>query len=190
MRGNNGVGFFDFLGKRRRGWKSPEGTKTKKDREKEKMDARRAARKERMKIEEMVDASMPLHDPTHNSAASSKAPVVGFRYRETSPTSFGLSARDILFADDSALNSFAGLKKMAAFRDPEKKRRDKKKFSKKARLRQWRKETFGKTDEPTGGFERVLGDVDAAPGGEPAGDASRRKKKRKSKKTEDKDVEA
>ncbi|KAH9827446.1 protein kri1-like [Teratosphaeria destructans] len=128
--------------------------KTKKDRLQEKAEVKRAARKQRMKIEEMIDNSLPLNHP---SLASSKAPVAGFRYRETSPSSFGLSARDILFADDSALNQFAGLKKLTAFRDEEKKRKDKKKLNKKARLRQWRKETFGKEDEPTGGFERILG---------------------------------
>jgi protein KRI1 len=131
--------------------------KTKKDRLQEKAEAKRAARKQRMKIEEMVDNSLPLHHTTLAASSSSKAPVTGFRYRETSPTSFGLSARDILFADDKALNEYAGLKKLAAFRDEEKKRRDKKKFSKKARLRQWRKETFGTTEELSGGFERVLG---------------------------------
>ena len=131
--------------------------KTKKDRLQEKSDAKRAARKERAKIEEIVDAALPLDHPTLTSAASHKTPVVGFRYRETSPTSFGLSARDILFAEDEALNSYAGLKKMAAFRDQEKKQRDKKRYSKKQRLKQWRKETFGAADEPTGGFERILG---------------------------------
>jgi protein KRI1 len=89
---------------------------------------------------------------------NSKQPSV-FRYRETSPTSFGLTARDILMADDTALNQFAGLKKMAAFRDAEKKRKDKKALGKKARLRQWRKETFGNEDGP----EIVIG-PDAADG--------------------------
>lgn len=132
--------------------------KTKKDRLQEKSDAKRAARKERAKIEEIIDSALPLSHPTlASSAGSHKAPVTGFRYRETSPTSFGLSARDILFADDTALNSYAGLKKMAAFRDQEKKQRDKKKYSKKQRLKMWRKETFGTPDEPTGGFERILG---------------------------------
>ncbi len=37
---------------------------------------------------------------------------------------------------------------MATFRDAEKKREDKKKLGKKARLRQWRKETFGNEDGP------------------------------------------
>ncbi|KAM3415252.1 hypothetical protein BST61_g8782 [Cercospora zeina] len=133
--------------------------KTKKDREKDKADAKRVARRERAKIEEMIDAAIPLDHPTLTTAASHKTPVTGFRYRETSPTSFGLSARDILFADDTALNRYAGLKKMAAFRDQEKKQRDKKRYSKKQRLKQWRKETFGNPDEPTGGFERVLGDL-------------------------------
>jgi protein KRI1 len=78
-----------------------------------------------------------------------------FRYRETSPISFGLTARDILMAPDASLNEFAGLKKMASFRDAEKKRKDKKHLGKKARLRQWRKETFGNEDGP----EIVIGGV-------------------------------
>lgn len=170
--------------------------KSKKDRLKEKIDARRTARKERMQIEEMVDAALPLNHPTLSNASSSRVPVAGFRYRETSPTSFGLSARDILFADDAALNSYVGLKKMAAFRDPEKKQRDKKKYSKKQRVKQWRKENFGTPDEPTGGFERVLGDVEyQAPGvkakadlkggaedGQNVREGERKKRKRKGKK--------
>ncbi|OTA32121.1 hypothetical protein BTJ68_07539 [Hortaea werneckii EXF-2000] len=123
-------------------------------------DAKRAARKQRVQIEEMIDASLPLQHPTLSSSSSTKKngpPTTGFRYRETSPTSFGLSARDILFADDKQLNDFAGLKKFHSFREEEKKARDRKKFSKKARLRQWRRETFGDVEEPRGGFERVLG---------------------------------
>ncbi|KAI7560867.1 hypothetical protein KC343_g10855, partial [Hortaea werneckii] len=136
--------------------------KTKKDRLQEKADAKRAARKQRAQIEEMVDASLPLQHPTlstsnKKSGTQPTTPTMGFRYRATSPTSFGLSARDILFADDKQLNEFAGLKKFHSFREEEKKARDRKKFSKKARLRQWRRETFGDVEEPTGGFERVLG---------------------------------
>jgi protein KRI1 len=152
-------------------------------------DAKRAARKERRQLEEIIDASLPINHPDiATSASSSKVPVTGFRYRETSPTSFGLSARDILFADDTQLNAYAGLKKMAAFREEEKKRRDKKKFSKKARLKQWRRETFGDAEEPSGGFERVLGT--AGGGGEKEvgrkkgekDDDGKKKKKRKHKK--------
>ncbi|KAK5130635.1 hypothetical protein LTR08_001894 [Meristemomyces frigidus] len=180
--------------------------KTKKDRQQEKSDAKRAARKQRMAIEELVDATLPLSHPTLPSVstrttkkiAASNAPA-GFRYRETSPTSFGLSARDILFADDTALNQFAGLKKMAAWRDEEKKRQDRKKFGKKQRLKQWRKETFGKVDAPEGGFEVVLGgpaangdggaDGREAVGGEDGVRDGERKKKRKRSKKVGKGVE-
>jgi protein KRI1 len=83
-------------------------------------------------------------------------------------------------APDSQLNQFAGLKKMASFRDPEKKRKDKKHLGKKARLRQWRKETFGNEDGPEivinadEGVD-VGGGVDIVEGG--------RKKKKRSRKS-------
>jgi protein KRI1 len=46
------------------------------------------------------------------------------------------------------LNQFVGLKKLAAFRDPTKKQKDRKHLGKKARLRNWRKETFGDENGP------------------------------------------
>lgn len=110
--------------------------KSSKDRQHERQAKKKALRLERQKIEELVDKQLDLSLP-------SKKQQTLFRYRETSPTSFGLTARDILMAPDTSLNQFAGLKKMAAFRDPEKKRKDKKHLGKKSRLRQWRKETFG-----------------------------------------------
>lgn len=154
---------------------APDGSKrkTKKDRLKEAADKRRVARKERMAIEELVDADLTADLPTSSKTA-------GFRYRETSPTTFGLTARDILFADDSALNTFAGLKKMATWRDEEKKKKDKKKLGKKARLRQWRKETFGNEEGFTGGFKEFLGDKLPANDEEPQGGSKKRRgKKRK-----------
>lgn len=155
---------------------APDGSskpKTKKDRLKEAADKRRVARKERMAIEELVDADLTSELPTSSKTA-------GFRYRETSPTTFGLTARDILFADDSALNTFAGLKKMATWRDEDKKKKDKKKLGKKARLRQWRKETFGNEEGFTGGFKEFLGDnVPAQDDDAQGGSRKRRGKKRK-----------
>ncbi|THY87160.1 Krr1-domain-containing protein [Aureobasidium pullulans] len=155
---------------------APDGVqrKTKKDRLKEAADKRRVARKERMAIEELVDA-----DLTGDLPVSTKAS--GFRYRETSPTSFGLTARDILFADDTALNEYAGLKKLATWRDEDKKKKDKKKLGKKARLRQWRKETFGTEEGFTGGFKEFLGEEAPAQSsaGAEGGSRKRRGKKRK-----------
>ncbi|PBP17950.1 ribosome biogenesis protein Kri1 [Diplocarpon rosae] len=121
-------------------------SKSSKDRQLEKRASKKAARLERKALEELVDSKMDLALPRKSKQATP------FRYRETSPTSFGLTAKDILMAPDAALNEFAGLKKMASFRDAEKKRKDKKKLGKKARLRQWRKETFGNEEGPEMGL--------------------------------------
>ncbi|EHA51033.1 ribosome biogenesis protein Kri1 [Pyricularia oryzae 70-15] len=143
--------------------------KTSKDHKKDRIAAQRAARQERAKLEALVEQKMELDDPTALASSSKKHKATGgggFRYRETSPNSFGLTPRDILLApSDAVLNEYAGLKKLATFRDPEKKRKDKKRLGKKARLRQWRRENFGREFEesgPTFGFD---GAVAAAEGG-------------------------
>ncbi|KAM3531551.1 hypothetical protein MY4038_004426 [Beauveria bassiana] len=138
------------------------------DIKKERIEAQKKSKKERAKLEALVDAKMELteHDLLRDSprlaSASASSPtttaVQPFRYRETSPQSFGMTARDILLApSDKVLNEYAGLKKFASFRDDEKKRRDRKHLGKKARLRQWRRDVFGRDYERTGptfGFER------------------------------------
>ncbi len=113
--------------------------KTSKDYKKERQEKKKESRKERRIIEQLVDEKLQI-DTALLGGPSKKA---GFRYRETSPLSYGLSARDILMAEDTQLNEYAGLKKLAAFRDPEKKKKDQKHLGKRARLRKWRKETFG-----------------------------------------------
>ncbi|RDW83268.1 hypothetical protein BP5796_04759 [Coleophoma crateriformis] len=150
-------------------------SKTKKDRQQEKAAKKKAARIERKKIEELVDNKLDFDD-TILPGKSSKQPS-RFRYRETSPTSFGLTARDILMAPDASLNQFAGLKKMAAFRDVEKKRKDKKYLGKKARLREWRKDTFGNEDGP----EIIIGTnaADSTEANEDGVDVIEGKKKKK-----------
>ncbi|OCT51619.1 Protein kri1 [Cladophialophora carrionii] len=103
-------------------------------------DDKRDARRERRIIEQLVDDQLQME---LDASVPNNKKAAGFRYRETSPKSFGLTARDILLAEDKALNEFAGLKKLASFRDPEKKRKDAKNLGKKARLRKWRLDTFG-----------------------------------------------
>lgn len=71
-----------------------------------------------------------------------------FRYRDVSPDSFGLTARDILLADDADLNQFVGLKKLAVYRDEEKKEKDRRKLGKKKRLKEWRMNVFNTREEP------------------------------------------
>lgn len=124
---------------------TPVTKKKKKNHAQEKKDKKREARKDRRKIEEIVDKNLDLES---SLLPGSSKHAGHFRYRETSPTSYGLTARDILMAEDTQLNEFVGLKKLASFRDPEKKRRDQKKMGKKARLRQWRKDTFGDEQGP------------------------------------------
>lgn len=160
----------------------------KKSKAEEKREQRREARKERMRIEEAVDRNLDL-DITLLPGATKKN-ATRFRYRETSPQSFGLTARDILMADDSQLNQFAGLKKLASFRDAEKKQKDQKKLGKKARLRQWRKDTFGTEEGPEfkfGGGEAARQDAAQDDEGDEAkvdireGDGRRKKRKRSKK---------
>ncbi|OBT89683.1 hypothetical protein VE02_01846 [Pseudogymnoascus sp. 03VT05] len=158
--------------------------KTSKDRKADLQAKKKTGRIERKKIEELVDAKLDIDHailPTKSKTASS------FRYRETSPTSFGLTARDILMAPDNSLNQFVGLKRMATFRDAEKKRKDKKRLGKKARLREWRKETFGNEDGPEiiiapqdAEAKDVTDDVDIIEG---------KKKKRRSRKSKAADEE-
>lgn len=108
-------------------------------------DSKNEARRQRRKVELHVDKRLNA-DETLSGFGTKHAGH--FRYRETSPLSYGLTAHDILMATDSQLNQYTGLKKMATFRDAEKKRKDKKRLGKKARLRQWRKETFGDENGP------------------------------------------
>lgn len=129
-----------------------------KERQKKRDEQKREARQERRRIEQLVDEKLNVDQALSNS---SRKHASHFRYRETSPTAFGLTAHDILLASDSQLNQYAGLKKMATFRDVEKKRKDKKRLGKKARLRQWRKETFGSDEGP----QKTLGDLVVAQAG-------------------------
>ena len=107
---------------------------------------------ERRDIEKIVDKNLAVNDKLSELVSKNAGP---FRYRETSPQAYGLTPHDILMASDSQLNQFVGLKKLAAFRDAEKKKKDKKRLGKKARLRQWRKDTFGDSNGPRKAIEEV-----------------------------------
>lgn len=111
------------------------------------------ARKERRALEKVVDEKFRVEDTLSGLGGKSRG---HFRYRETSPLTFGLSTHDILMASDSQLNQYAGLKKLAAYRDTTKKRKDKKHLGKKARLREWRKETFGDDQGPQKSFAEFI----------------------------------
>ncbi|KAI0396906.1 Krr1-domain-containing protein [Xylariaceae sp. FL0594] len=116
--------------------------KTTKERKKEKLASQKEARQERARLEALVDARMDLEDPEILRERQNEG-MARFGYIETKPETFGLTTRDILMASDADLNEFAGLKKLAHWRDAEKQSKDRKRLGKKARLRQWRRETFG-----------------------------------------------
>ncbi|MCJ1351475.1 MAG: KRRI-Interacting protein 1 [Icmadophila ericetorum] len=145
---------------------------------------KREARKDRRKVEQLVDENLAIEFALPSSSKQNPKRST-FRYRETSPISHGLTSRDILLASDSQLNQFAGLKKLAAFRDTEKKRKDKKFLGKKARLRQWRKDTFGSEEGPQKDLKDILAGQAGIAGSTDAIDVaestSKRSKKRKRK---------
>ncbi|KAL8714230.1 MAG: hypothetical protein Q9220_001959 [cf. Caloplaca sp. 1 TL-2023] len=116
-----------------------------KQKAREKSDSQKQTRKQRRQVEQLVDGNLEIESRLADMG-SKHAGL--FRYRETSPSAYGLTAHDILMASDSQLNQYTGLKKLAAFRDPTKKSKDRKHLGKKARLRQWRKETFGSEAGP------------------------------------------
>lgn len=153
----------------------------KKSKAQEKREQKREARKEKLRIEEAADRNLDL-DITLLPGATKKNST-RFRYRETSPQSFGLSSRDILMADDTHLNKFAGLKKLAPFRDPEKKEKDRKKIGKKARVREWRKDTFGNEQGPefTFGGDKAAAKEDTAGEQVDIREGGRKKRKRTKK---------
>lgn len=66
-----------------------------------------------------------------------------FKYKQVEPETFGLTQREILLASDNDLNDYISLKKLAPYRDPDLVQKDKRKVSKKKRLREWRKKVFG-----------------------------------------------
>jgi protein KRI1 len=135
--------------------------KKSKQRAKEKEEEKREARKQRRKIEALVDEKLDV-DFAIDGAGKKGAKSV-FRYRETSPGAFGLTPKDILLASDSQLNQFHGLKKLAAYRDEDKKRKDKKHLGKKARLRQWRRDTFGNEAGPQKTLQDLLREAQGEP---------------------------
>lgn len=158
--------------------------KTTKERKKERLASQKEARKERAKLETIVDAHMTLENPEILSGATSSktSGTPSFGYIETKPESFGLTTRDILMASDADLNNFVGLKKLAHWRDQEKQSKDRKRLGKKARLRQWRKETFGpefEREPPALNFGKLQKEKTAVDGEDSGNIIEGSKKKRK-----------
>ncbi|CCE82565.1 Piso0_002295 [Millerozyma farinosa CBS 7064] len=128
---------------------TPSGTSDSKPSKKDKLKEKKMAKKKKESLKEMAESLVESNASKiideveeERSRGRSENEDVKFKYREVSPESFGLTTRDILFADDKDLNRFIGIKKMAPYREKNLLLKDKRKYTKKKRLEQWRKEAF------------------------------------------------
>ncbi|PSK38528.1 hypothetical protein C7M61_002461 [Candidozyma pseudohaemuli] len=124
--------------------------KLKKEKLKEKKEAKKLKHNIREEAEKIVEANkLRIRDEVEEERGRSKENDANkFRYREVSPEAFGLSTREILLADDLALNQFVSIKKFAPYRPKELALKDKRKFAKKKHLQQWRRDVFKNKEGP------------------------------------------
>lgn len=139
----------------------PPKKKSKKDKLKEKKSAKKEKQSLKEKAEKIVEANkMKILDEVEEERGRNKADDPNrFRYREVSPESFGLSTREIFLADDLELNKFISIKKFAPYRPKEQALKDKRKFTKKKHLQQWRKEVFKDKEGPARQSEEKDGEI-------------------------------
>lgn len=124
--------------------------KSKKDKLKDKKSLKKEKESLKEKAHEIVEAntSRLLDEIDEERGRSLGKSELKFKYREVSPETFGLSTREILLADDKQLNQFIGIKKFAPYRPRELRMKDKRKYTKKKHLQEWRKETFNNKNGP------------------------------------------
>lgn len=113
--------------------------------------AKKSAKKEKQSLKEKAQAiveanTLKLMDEIEEERGRQRENEHGkeikFKYREVSPETFGLTTRDIILADDKQLNNFISIKKFAPYRPKELRLKDKRKYTKKKHLQEWKKETF------------------------------------------------
>lgn len=123
--------------------------KSKKEKLKEKKSAKKEKQSLKEKAQQIVEANtLKLRDEVEEERGRSKTDDIKFKYREVSPESFGLSNREIFLANDLDLNNFISIKKFAPYRPKELALKDKRKFTKKHHLQQWRREVFKDKNGP------------------------------------------
>lgn len=129
---------------------APPKKKSKKDKLKEKKSAKKEKQSLKEKAEKIVEANKTrlLDEVEEERGRGKESDPNRFRYREVSPESFGLSTREIFLADDQDLNKFISIKKFAPYRPKELATKDKRKFTKKKHLQQWRREVFKDKEGP------------------------------------------
>lgn len=128
----------------------PAAKKSKKDKLKEKKSAKKDKQSIRENAEKIVEANTVriLEEVEEERGRDKELDPNRFKYRDVSPESFGLSTREIILADDLALNQFISIKKFAPYRPKELAMKDKRKYAKKKNLQQWRREVFKDKNGP------------------------------------------
>lgn len=110
--------------------------------------AKKSAKKEKQSLKEKAQAiveanTLKLMDEIEEERGRQRENEHGkeikFKYREVSPETFGLTTRDIILADDKQLNNFISIKKFAPYRPKELRLKDKRKYTKKKHLQEWKK---------------------------------------------------
>ncbi|KTW31490.1 hypothetical protein T552_04054 [Pneumocystis carinii B80] len=66
-----------------------------------------------------------------------------FKYNNVDTYNFGLNHADILYANDAELNEFVSLKKLTPYKNEKLQEKDRKKYGRKKRLKEWRKKVWG-----------------------------------------------
>lgn len=139
----------------------PPAKKSKKEKLKEKKSAKKDKQTLKEKAEKIVEANKTriLDEVEEERGRNRENDPDSFRYREVSPESFGLSTREIFLADDLELNKFISIKKFAPYRPKELALKDKRKFTKKKHLQQWRREVFKDKEGPARQAEEKDGEI-------------------------------
>ncbi|KAM9929023.1 hypothetical protein OXX59_001463 [Metschnikowia pulcherrima] len=123
--------------------------KSKKDKIKEKSLAKKDKKSLKEKAQKLVEANaLKLKEEVEEERGRSRGDEIQFKYREVSPESFGLSTREIFLANDSDLNKLISIKKFAPYKPKEVALKDKRKYTKKKHLQQWRHEVFKNKEGP------------------------------------------
>ncbi|GEQ67166.1 hypothetical protein JCM33374_g829 [Metschnikowia sp. JCM 33374] len=123
--------------------------KSKKDKIKEKNLVKKDKKSLKEKAQKIVEANtLKIREEVEEERGRSKEGDMKFKYREVSPESFGLTTREIFLADDSDLNKFISIKKFAPYKPKDVALKDKRKFTKKKHLQQWRHEVFRDREGP------------------------------------------
>ncbi|KAF8005506.1 hypothetical protein HF325_000963 [Metschnikowia pulcherrima] len=124
--------------------------KSKKDKIKEKSLAKKDKKSLKEKAQKLVEANaLKLKEEVEEERGRSRGDEIQFKYREVSPESFGLSTREIFLANDLDLNKLISIKKFAPYKPKEVALKDKRKYTKKKHLQQWRHEVFKNKEGPT-----------------------------------------